>query len=176
MTNVGTSGGGETPMAGSMSSGTAIRVAWVGWLVLLAVPFLVFLIALWQHQEREAVTTGSGAAVSGESNFWFLATSLYLLVVVPISFFWRSHIFRSYWSGKTVEPSKYLAGMFSIWIALEIGGIASLIGCIVSNALLPCLLPALIAFMFFVTFWPSGRAMTRPVGNYNDPQIYEEPR
>jgi hypothetical protein len=66
--------------------------------------------------------------------------------------------------------------MMSIWVALEIGGLFALVGCLRSQQLLPDLLPALVAFMFFVTLWPSGRAMTRQTGHLEDPQVYEEPR
>jgi hypothetical protein len=34
----------------------------------------------------------------------------------------------------------------------------------------------MVAFMFFVPFWPSGRAMTHPVGAEDDHAFYEEPR
>jgi hypothetical protein len=154
-----------------ISAGTAIRLAWIIWLILLTVPFLLFLGVVW------TLSSGETAAklVSG-SQGWFLTAAVYLLVVVPVSFFWRGHVFKAYWSGKTVAPGKYLFGMVSVWMALEIGGIFSLVGCKVNDALLPNLLPALVAFMFFVTLWPSGRAMVRTVGGQEDPQFYEEPR
>ena len=66
--------------------------------------------------------------------------------------------------------------MISVWVALVIGGLFSLIGCLLYDTLLPDLVPALVAFMFFVTLWPSGRAMTHHIGDSHDPQVYEEPR
>jgi hypothetical protein len=112
-----------------------------------------------------------------ETRTWFLASSIYLLLAVPASFFWRGHIFKAYWSGKIVPPQKYLFGMLTVWLALEAGGILSLIGCAIDHALLPNLLPALVAFMFYVTLWPSGRAMVRhSVGAAEDPEVYEEAR
>jgi hypothetical protein len=59
---------------------------------------------------------------------------------------------------------------------LEFGGIIALLGCIVERLLLPNLLPALVAFMFFVTLWPSGKAMVSSIGNQEDASVYEEPR
>jgi hypothetical protein len=111
-----------------------------------------------------------------EQPSWFLASSGYLLVVVPASFFLRGRLFKSYWTGHPIAPTKYLYGMLAIWSALEFGGIIALLGCFVDRNLLPNLLPALIAFMFFVTLWPSGRAMVRSVGNAQDPEVYEQPR
>ena len=78
--------------------------------------------------------------------------------------------------GKVVSPGAYLRGMLTVWLACEIGGIIALIGCLVTRTLLPNLLPALVAFILFTPFWPSGRAMTHPVGNDDDFEIYEEPR
>lgn len=164
-----------TNMAASGSAGLsvrmAIRLAWIIWLLLLVVPFLFFMGVIWTISPAEPA-----AKLVSESQAWFLTASAYLLVVVPVSFFWRGHVFKAYWSGKTVAPGKYLFGMVSVWLALEIGGIFSLLGCKVNGALLPNLLPALVAFMFFVTLWPSGRAMVRTVGGEEDPQFYEEPR
>jgi hypothetical protein len=41
---------------------------------------------------------------------------------------------------------------------------------------LPDLLPAIAAFVFLITLWPTGKMMLNHVGDSNDPQIYEEPR
>jgi hypothetical protein len=154
-----------------MSVGTALRLAWVTWVTLLVIPFLVFLGAIWELIMRESST----APVRGTPT-WFLAASAYLIVVAPIAFFWRARMFRTYWSGHPVEPIKYLYGNLAIWTALEFGGILSLLGCFIDHSLLPNLLPALAAFMFFVTLWPSGKSMVRTVGGAEDPSVYEEPR
>jgi hypothetical protein len=100
----------------------------------------------------------------------------YLAVAVPAAFFWRSREFKAYWQGHCVSPNRYLRGMLILWLTIEIGGIMALIGCFVSGSLLPNLLPAMVAFMLFTPFWPSGRAMTNPVGNDDDFEVYEEPR
>jgi hypothetical protein len=169
MTQFAADGRGVVGSKSSLSVPMALRLAWVSWVIMLVLPFLVFLAMIWQT----AIMT-HGPAVGGET--WFLAASFYLLLAVPSSFFWRGHVFKAYWTGHTVSPGKYLFGMLSIWLTLEIGGLFSLIGCFVNNSALPCLLPALVAFMFFVTMWPSGRAMVRTVGNHEDAAVYEEPR
>ena len=66
--------------------------------------------------------------------------------------------------------------MLILWLTIEVGGVMALLGCLVSGSLLPNLLPAMVAFMLFTPFWPSGRAMTNPVGNDDDFEVYEEPR
>jgi hypothetical protein len=158
--------GGRIPMSVS----TALRLAWATWVTLLVIPFFVFLGAVWALMGHEPVIAQRGTPT------WFLGASAYLLVVVPLSFFWRGRQFKAYWSGHPIEPSKYLYGMLAIWTALEFGGILSLLGCFVDHAMLPNLLPALIAFMFYVTLWPSGRSMVHSHGDMEDASVYEEPR
>jgi hypothetical protein len=156
----------------SLAAKSAMRTAWMCWLALLAFPFLVFLYVVWHLMDSESV---AGPAVRSAPT-WFLAAMGYLIVAVPLSFFGRSRLFKAYWSGAPVTPGKYLVGMLTMWVTLEVGGIFALVGCLASHKLLPNLLPALIAFMFFTTLWPSGKAMTRTTGDQEDPQLYEEPR
>jgi len=171
MANIAIQDGADGARAsGTLSVRTALRLAWITWVTFLIIPFLVFLSAIWILMFHES----SGAHVVRPS--WFLASSAYLLVVVPASFFLRGRLFKTYWTGHPIPPTKYLYGMLAIWSALEFGGIISLLGCFVDQTLLPNLLPALVAFMFFVTMWPSGRAMVRTVGNQEDAALYEQPR
>ncbi|MGD0767674.1 MAG: hypothetical protein ABSB42_05690 [Tepidisphaeraceae bacterium] len=156
--------------AASLSVRTALRLAWATWTILLIIPFLLFLGVVWTLMFHEP------ARVHPESQTWFLASSGYLLVVVPASLFWRGRIFKSYWSGQPIAPAKYLYGMLSIWTALVFGGIISLLGCFADRSLLPNLLPALLAFMFYATLWPSGRSMVRSMGDAEDAGVYEAPR
>jgi hypothetical protein len=164
-------GAGGTRGVGSMSVRTALKLAWATWSVMLVIPFLLFLCVIWTLTYGE-----SSIALHPEQHTWFLVASAYLLVVVPASFFWRGRLFKMYWSGHPIPPAKYLYGMLTIWAALEFGGIISVLGCLIEQSLLPNLLPALIAFMFFVTLWPSGKAMVSTVGDREDASVYEQPR
>jgi hypothetical protein len=170
-------GTGGAPGMGSLASSsgtltvrTALRLAWATWVVLLLIPFFLFLATTWVMAFHESPRTLAAPPT------WFLAASGYLLVVGPASFFWRSRLFKPYYSGHPIVPRKYLYGMLAMWVALEFGGIISLLGCFVTGSLLPNLLPALVAFMFYVTLWPSGRSMVRKVGDAEDASVYEEPR
>jgi hypothetical protein len=159
-------------VSGGLTPHMALRIAWMFWLLFLVTPFFLFLHIVW------ILSSGPTAepAQQMHGQHWFLVAMLYLLIMVPGSFFARGWVFKAYWTGKPVSPGKYLSGMMSIWLALEVGGLFALCGCVVNQSLLPNLLPALVAFMFFVTLWPSGRAMSRPMGQYEDPEVYEEPR
>jgi hypothetical protein len=155
---------------GTLSVRTALRLAWATWAVFLLIPFFLFLGVVW------TLGISEGPGMQTNQSAWFLGASAYLLVAVPVSFFWRGRVFKGYWSGQTIPPLKYLYGMLAMWAALEFGGIFALLGCLVDRALLPNLLPALVAFMFYVTLWPSGRAMVSHVGQYEDASKYQEPR
>jgi hypothetical protein len=156
------------------SPALALRRAWVIWFALLGSPFVLFLVTVW-HLTDEEVSSATPPAPA-LARVWFLGSMAYLALVIPAAFFWRSRIFKAYWTGQVVGPRDYLKGMLTIWLALDIGGFVALAGCLISGRILPCLLPALVAFIIFVPLWPSGRAMTRPVGNQDDPELYEDPR
>lgn len=162
---------GQSDTGSPLSAQQALRYAWYGYLVLLAAPFLMFLIVAWTLMGQSMLDRGPW--VDG----WFLGAVAYMVLVVPASFFLRSRYFSDYWKGKSVRPDAYLKGMFTVWIALEIGGLFSLSGCLVSKRMLPSLMPALAAFMMFAILWPSGRAMVSAQrGASDDPEKYEEPR
>jgi hypothetical protein len=149
----------------------ALRYAWYVYLALLVIPFLLFLYVVWAG-DRSAEIPGRALA-----NRWFIGTVAYIVLVVPASFFLRSRYFQGYWSGDCVSPRNYFKGMLVSWLALEIGGLLSLTGCLVTGSFAPCILPALVAFMMFAALWPNGRAMIcRDRGASDDPERYEEPR
>jgi hypothetical protein len=156
-----------------LSCDAALQVAWWTWFTLLAIPFILFLAVVWNAMDND----GSVNVTDGHlAQTWFIATMIFMAVGVPAAFFWRSHIFRGYWSGQAVSPRDYLVGMITIWAALEIGGLFALTGCLLTGALLPNLLPALLAFMLFTPLWPNGHSMTRPLTDEHDPADYEDPR
>ena len=163
---------GNLPSPRTLSAQTALRYAWYVWMVLLAIPFLLFLYVVWRLMDSPV-----GDRNLWLSDRWFLTAVAYVVFVIPASFFVRSRWFSPYWKGQSVPPYDYLKGMFTVWGALEVGGLFSLIGCLASGSLVPSLLPALAAFMLFVILWPSGRAMAAEArGASDDPERYEEPR
>jgi hypothetical protein len=152
-----------------MSPRTALRFAWRIWLVLLVIPFLVFLAAVvavpLYAQDPGPVTQP-----------WFIAAIVYTGLAVPGAFFIRERLFRDYWQGRTVAPRRYLAGMLVIWLTIESAGLISLAGSFASGSLFPNLLPAVFAFVSYLAFWPTGSAMTTPVGDVDDSSVFLHPR
>jgi len=166
-----TTAASQFPANNDLSVSSALRIVWMSWTIMLIIPFVLFMVVVWY-----LTWPGRETAPASFRQAWFLACSIFIIVAAPAALFWRSHVFKAYWAGQAVPPRQYVNGMVTVWVILEIAGIASLIGCMVTHSLLPCLLPALAAFMFFVVLWPTGHAMTRPVGNTDDHAVYEEPR
>jgi len=110
------------------------------------------------------------------ATLWFVLTLSYIALSVPVAFFWRGHLFKGYWSGQRVPPREYLIGMISIWLALSIGGLASVAGCIATRSMVPNMLPAVLAFVVYISLWPNGHSMSRPLHDEHDPLDYEDPR
>lgn len=153
-----------------LSADMALQIASWTWCALLALPFVLFLIVIWRLMDSESPP----AANQGQE--WFIAGMIYMMIGPPLAFFIRSRLFRGYWSGRIIPPKNYLIGMITLWMSLEFGGLFALVGCLISGVLLPNLMTALLAFMFFLPLSPNGHSMTRPLVNEHDPGDYEDPR
>ena len=148
---------------------TALKLAWVSWLVLLAVPFLLLQALIWY------IHVGDVGRYHAETNGWFIAAMVCLIAVVPGSLFLRGHLFRDYWMGHPITPRKYLVATILVCAALAACGIVSLVGCLVTDSFMPNLIPGLLALLMFAMHWPTGSAMIH-TGNTEDYEHYEEPR
>lgn len=164
------SGGGRA----ELTPQKALRRAWFTYLTMLAIPAVLFVVTLF-------TLAGEGYGFTRRDrsmwDVWFIGAVAFLVIAGPAAFFVRSRMFRGYWTGECVAPRAYLSGMIVVWATLELGGIISLVGALMSHSLFPYILPALVAFMMYVALWPSGRAMTcGDRGRSDDPERYEEPR
>jgi hypothetical protein len=151
----------------------ALHAAWIGYGIMLALPFLMFLYVAASLMGQDGAVRRDLPLADG----WFIASVVYMVLVPAGSFFLRSRYFREYWKGQCVAPRQYLKGMYVVWVALEIGGLFSLFGCLMSRSLVPGIMPALAAFVMYIVLWPNGRAMIcSDRGASDDPEKYEEPR
>ena len=162
--------GGEKAPHHELTVKAALKRAWIAWTTLLIAPFLFLQAAIWYMDSKAA------APLHADTQAWFIGAMGYLVLVVPAMFFWRKHLFREYWLGKPVEPGKYIAATVTAGVALAIGGIISLIGCLVTNQYMPNLIPGFMALVLFVLHWPTGKAMLKGCGHEVDEAHYEEPR
>jgi hypothetical protein len=159
----------SSPTVETCSIQATLRRAWVWWLMLLVIPFVLFLSLLVYLSLGPVKNPAVG-------RIFFILSVAWLGIAVPISFFIRARCFRNYWAGGLCKPSDYIRGTLTAWVAIEIGGLISLIGCYYGNSLTPNVLPAVVAFILFTPFWPSGEAMTKALGDEDDPEIMRHPR
>jgi hypothetical protein len=152
-------------------SRSAFRAAWVSYVALLMLPFVALAVVVWSN-----VNAGVPPRPPRGTDGWFLLTMAYVTVGVPAALLYRRRVCVAHAHGGVVAPRKYLAGMLSVWLALEGGMILPVVGCYVTGSFLPGLLPALVSFVFFVTLWPNGEMLTSYAGDSEDPEIYREPR
>jgi len=142
-------GGGDTATAADARRALAV---WCGLLV-LSVAVSVLVVVAARHR-GEAAMGVAGWLVFGWAVAW-------LLLGVPAALVLRSHCFRLPWQGLKVEADSYLRGMLTVWGALVIGWMLSLLAVAVSGAVLPGLLPAGLAAMLLALTPPSGSAMAK---------------
>lgn len=138
---------------------------------MLTIPFVVFLGVLFSLQQA-----GAAEADREQAGVLFILNMAYLAMGVPLGFWFRTRQFERYYHGEPVDPRRYLLGINVLWLVLMVGGLLSLLSVWVSRSITPNIVPAIVAFIFFVSQWPKGHAMLRPRGDRDDPEIYEEPR
>ena len=153
-----------------MTPQRAITRAWILWGVGLLIPMAVSFLVVF------AVLSGAGNGSDRTASIFFVISGVWLGISVPLAFWLRSYCFKSYWQGRVVEPRSYVKGMAWVWASLVLAGLLALLGVLISGQLMPGLLVAGLALMLYLPFWPSGRAMTLPVGDADDDQVFLHPR
>jgi len=148
-----------------------VRAAWCIYVGLLLLPFLV-LASATELRSIFGVLPGTAHQVDR----WFVLTMAYLVLAVPAALFYRRHLWKTFFRGKSVTPGHYLTGMLVLWMTLEVGILVPLIHCEATGSYLPGLVPAIVAYVFFLTLWPIGNMMLDHTGIVEDPQKYQEPR
>jgi hypothetical protein len=147
---------------------SALRAAWLAYLILLMLPFPVLAAFIISHSNA-----GTSLRPPHDVSLWLVVTVAYLVVSLPAALFYRRHLCMAYFRGNAVAPRRYLIGMLVVWLCLDLGVLLSLVGCYETSSFLPCLLPAITAFVVFLALWPNGRMMVARVGNSDDPEFYE---
>ena len=160
----------DLPTPAEMTPAQSLKTAWILWALLALMPLPFFLAVVIQQLNLDGAPAGPGV------NEWFIGTLVFIAFCVPAGFFAQRRFFRNYWKGEAVTPLRYLLGMLSVWVALNVCALIALIGCLATRPLLPNLLPAILLFGLFAILWPNGHAMSRPLVSEQDGADYEEPR
>ena len=157
-------------------SALALRKAWAIYLTLALVPPMAMIMSIFWL--LLAPRGWYQPLISTEANMtgWvsFLAGMIWISVTVPVGFAMRSRYWGAYYEGGLVEPVEYHKGNLAVWIPLVIAGIGGFIG-FAATYYVANLFTSMTAFVIFLALHPTGHAMTRPVGDHDDPGVYEEP-
>lgn len=139
-----------------MTRETALRRAWVSYVLLSATPAALLLAAVLAVPESEAAPRlGVSYAFFGLSVGWMVLT-------LPLAFWLRGYVFRAGWQGQRVDAESYLRGLMTMWTAAATGATVAAVGCLAGNSLLPCLFPAGFALVLMLLLTPSGRGVESP--------------
>lgn len=157
-------------------SALALRKAWGIYLVMAVIPplFMIlsifFLLATPQPWYRPIIST------EGNTAGWlgFVAGMVWISISVPAGFYIRGKYWRAYYQGELVSPRDYIRGNLAIWFPLVIAGVAGFVG-FAATRYVSNVFTSMTAFVIFLAMHPTGHAMTRPVGDHDDPGVYEEP-
>lgn len=155
----------------------ALRQAWGIYLVCGVIPPLVMIAMIFF-----LLLTGQnvlGPAVRQESTTWgwawFIGGMIWIGATLPAAFYVRRGFWAAYYAGGTVRPSNYLKGNLVIWLPLVVGGIVGFVG-FALTLFAGSIFTSMMAFVIFLAMYPNGHAMTRAVGDHDDPGVYEEPK
>lgn len=136
-----------------MTRETALRRAWLSFVLLAGTPAVLLAAAVWAvPASEEASRPGANYAFFGLSVGW-------LLLLVPPAFWIRGYVFRAGWQGQRVEAESYLRGLMTMWTATSVGALFAAIGCLAGNSLLPNLFPAGFALALMLLLTPSSRGV-----------------
>lgn len=156
----------------------ALRKAWGYYLLLGVIPPLAMILMIFYLIFTSGTLALGPRVMVGNLTagwIWFIGGMLWIGVTVPVSFYLRRRYWDEYYRGGVVSPSNYIKGNMAIWLPLVVAGVAGFIG-FGATRYVANLFTSLLAFMIFLTMFPNGHAMTRPIGDHDDPGVYEEPR
>lgn len=122
------------------------------WRAMLAIPLIGFALVVR--------TLDPSGPVTGPALLLLLVAVLWLALVAPMAILLRSHCFGAAWGGgQPIDPPSYLRGLVTVWLTLEIVAIVSLASCVAADALMPGILPGVLALALLALTGPSGRAL-----------------
>lgn len=157
--------------------GLAIRKAWLTYILLGLVPPAVMIGTIfWLIFTGNDRILQNYAGLEGSWGMvWLVGGMAWIGVTVPLAFFIRRGLWKGYYEGGVVRPENYLKGWFVIWLPLVIGGVIGFVGLALTREV-ASLFTSMLSFIVFLSMYPNGHALTRPIGDHDDPAVYEEPK
>lgn len=132
-----------------------IRAAWTWWWTMLLAPWAAVLMGAMMYSLH------GGPDWTRATGVFFGVATVWIAGVAPGAMVLRSHCLRAMWRGRSLPADRYLRGMLTIWWALEIGILIAVTGALSTRTVLPCLMPAAVAWVWLAVLAPSDRAVMR---------------
>jgi hypothetical protein len=85
-----------------------------------------------------------------------------VIVLIPLGLFLRGQTFKRGWVGDAVTPSAYLGGCVVAWAMADAAAVFGVGGMIMSQRVMPNVLPTAVSLLLLIAMWPNGRAMFPP--------------
>lgn len=148
-------------MAGRKAEGMSIELAmaiavtsWGGMLVLLLILAGVTVGVTWPVMD---------AVNEARVDAWFISAMALVAVLPTLAGFVHRYIFQHRRTDRgTVTPEGYVLASLTLWAAISVAGIWSVVGCLASGEMIPHVLPLFIAMFLLLGMWPTGKAMVKP--------------
>ena len=159
-------------------AGLALRGAWASYLVLALIPPAAMIGAIFF-----LLFTGNDRTLNGpvDASFdafgmgWLVAGMIYIGIALPTAYYVRRLFWIDFYKGGVVKPRNYLKGWLAVWLPLVFGGVLGFVG-LALTAEFATVFISMLSFVVFLSTTPNGHALTRPVGDVDDPGTYEEPK
>ena len=151
--------------------GLASRKAWLTYIGLALVPPGAMIFSIFYLLFQGGATVRSFGGIG-----WLMVGMFWLGIAVPGSFFVRRRIWNRWYTGEgVVRPDEYMKGNLVVWGPMVVGGVMGFIGTALTAG--PAsLFTSITALILFLTQAPDASALTKPVGDHDDPAVYQEPK
>ncbi len=158
-------------------AGLALRLAWLTYIGLALIPPAAMIASIFVllFTGNDLVSTST----RGSDNFWGMTWLVlgmtFIGIALPAAFYVRRMLWIEFYNGSVVKPSNYLKGWLVIWLPLVFAGVLGFVALALTKDFGTVFI-SMMAFIVFLAMAPNGHAMTRPVGDDDDPGTYEEPK
>lgn len=154
----------------------ALRKAWGLYLFLAILPPLMMILSIFYLIFNPAdwfdPRVGTAQNLAG---WWsFLGGMIWISISVPVGFLIRGRYWSAYDRGELVQPRDFHMGNLAVWVPLVLAGMVGFIA-FAATEYVANLFTSVTAFIIFLAMHPTGHVMTRPIGDHDDPGVYEEP-
>ena len=150
--------------------GMAMRKTWLIFIGLALVPPAAMIASIFF-----LIWDGGNMMRSFGGVGWLVVGMVWISVTVPLAFYIRRQLWIDWFKGDgVVSPENYVKGNVIVWAPMVIGGVMGFVG-MALTAGPASLFTSITALVLFISQAPDGSALTKPVGDHDDPAVFEHP-